>query len=102
MIALSIHLDGENCWPDLKDAGDRVIHLSNDAPAIQLAALEKGMTSGRTSLCIRIDLPDGKIVMAETTLRLFLTAAAAFIGKFPEEAHDAGFNPGPRQDPASN
>jgi hypothetical protein len=77
-------MDGDNCWPDLKDKHDKVIHLSNDALPIQVALLDKGMTSGRPSVTIRIDLPDGRVVLAETSLRLFVAAGRGFAARYPD------------------
>jgi len=81
MIPMVIKLDGDNAWPDLNMAN--VIHLSNGAPAIQVAVLENGMASGRPSIALRIDLPDGKHVIAETSARLFVTAGRAIHAKYP-------------------
>ena len=86
MLALTVILDGEGCWPDLQEKRDeyKVIHVANDGE-IQVAALSGGTTSGRPSVMIRIDLPDGRVVLAETSMRLFLGAAAAFSARYREE-----------------
>ena len=73
MLALKVILEGDGCWRDLK--GKEIIHVTE---GIQLAMLKEGMKSGASSVAIRIDLPDGKTVMAETSLKLFIKAAAAF------------------------
>ena len=72
-VEMIVYVEGEGVWPDL--AGKEVIHLANDAPPIQVAALSAGMVSGRESVAIRMDLPDGRVVVAETSLRLFVQAA---------------------------
>ena len=72
-VALTVKIDGDGAWPDL--AGKEVIHLTNDAPPIQISALPDGMASGRPSVAIRLDLPDGRTVIAETSMNLFLSAA---------------------------
>lgn len=79
MMRIELDLEGEGAWPDLKEkvAAGQVIHLGNDAPPIGVTALNKGTTSGRPSVCLRVDLPDGRTVLAETSLRLFLAAADA-------------------------
>lgn len=82
MIPLIIDMRGDNAWPDLKDKP--LIHLGNGAPPIRVAVLEGGLTSGRPSVAIRLDLPDGQTVVAETSARLFCTAAKAIMGKFPD------------------
>ncbi len=75
MNGIVIKLQGDGAWPDLKGkvGTDQVIHL---------AALSAGMTSGRPSIMLRFDLPDGRTVLAETSLRLLLTAAEAFRARY--------------------
>ncbi len=70
----------ENPWPDL--FGKETIHLGNDAKPIQVAGIVHGMESGKTSVMIRLDLPDGKIVLAETSLELFVAAGKALEAKY--------------------
>lgn len=82
MIPMTIIMKGDNAWPDL--AGKDVIHLSNGAPPLQVAVLDGGMQSGRPSVALRVDLPDGKVVIAETTARLLCTAAKAIMAKYPD------------------
>lgn len=81
MIALVINLSGDKAWPDLDPA--KIIHLANDAPPMHVAVLDMGMDSGRPSVALRIDLPDGKTVVAETSARLFVSAALAIKAKYP-------------------
>jgi hypothetical protein len=82
MIGMNIKLDGDNAWPELKDKP--CIHLANGAPPISVAVLNGGLVSGRPSVAIRIDLPDGQTVVAETTARLFCTAAKAIMARYPD------------------
>lgn len=77
MIGLEIILDGEGCWPDLITENIMMVHLGNESPAIQVAGLGEGMLSGKPSVSFRLDLPNGTVVIAETSLALFLTAADA-------------------------
>ena len=70
----SIHIicEGEGCWPDLKDlhAQGRVVQLMNvDAPPISFALLLVGMLSGRASVAMRVELPDGCTLVTETSFR---------------------------------
>jgi hypothetical protein len=82
MPALHLILDGEGAWPDLAEAEAVVIHLADDAK-VDLAGLARGMQSGKPSVAFRIDLPeDGHIVIWETSLALFLSAADAFKAKY--------------------
>ncbi|MDP9266373.1 MAG: hypothetical protein M3O91_09700 [Chloroflexota bacterium] len=80
---MSIVLDGAGAWPDLIAKRERgeVIHLTEGA-RLEVAALAGGMTSGKPSVAIRVDLPDGRVVVAETSMRLFLAAAVAFHARY--------------------
>lgn len=76
MGRLIVHLDGDNCWPDLKGRINtpQVIHVH----IYEIARLEAGMTSGKSSVTVRINLPDGKVVLAETSFALLRNAVLAF------------------------
>ncbi len=80
MPAMTIILEGDDSFKDWADRD--MIHLGNDAPAIRVAALKGGMSSGKPSVMIGIDIGGGKVVMAETSMRLFLSAARAFRARF--------------------
>jgi hypothetical protein len=74
MVTMKVLVDGDGCWPDLiekRKAGN----LVETREVLQVAGLSRGMASGKPSVSIRIDLPDGKTVFAETSLALFLSAA---------------------------
>lgn len=85
---LTIHLNGDGCWPDLPQlmAEDRLIDLmavEGTPPPIEVAALPGGVQSGRVSVSIRLNLPDGRVVITETTFRLlkqFVRAVEARYG----------------------
>ena len=77
---LRFHLDGDNAWPDLKDRLDEVMRLEPDA--VQFAALRGGMVSGKPSVTVRIDLPDGNVAFWETSMANFMTMALAFEGRY--------------------
>jgi hypothetical protein len=47
-----------------------------------MGVLIEGTKEGRPVVIVRIDLPDGKFVLAQTTLRLFLAASIAFAAKY--------------------
>jgi hypothetical protein len=84
MPAMSILLNGEDAWPELKDLpADNLIHVTDP---IQVARLKGGMASGKTSVAIRIDLPDGRVVIAETSLELWNASTAAFRGAEERDA----------------
>lgn len=80
MPALSIVLQ-EPAWPELASREADIIHISNDAVAA-ITGLAGGMKSGQASVTLRLDLPDGKVVLYETSLALFLAAAAALKAKY--------------------
>jgi hypothetical protein len=79
MLALNIILGGDSAWPDLLDQRENIINVTTP---IGITALAGGMTSGKASVALRIDLPDGRVVIAETSLALFLTAAKVFEAKY--------------------
>jgi hypothetical protein len=85
MNGLNIYLEGDGAWPDLLDKKkEDIIHLGNGT-SMSVAALSNGMVSGRPSIMLRLDLPDGKVVLAETTMRLFLSAADVFRTRYGAE-----------------
>jgi hypothetical protein len=79
MVALRIIVDGEGALPELAPAvaAGRLVR----APLATLAALPGGMQSGEPSVAAVIDLPDGRVVFAETSLRMLLAACDAFVAR---------------------
>ena len=77
---------GDGCWPDLREKRERGLLLDamGENASITFAGLSGGMESGRASVSIRIDLPDGRVVVTETSLRLFKAAAVALAAKYPD------------------
>lgn len=57
----------------------KLVHLTNE---IEVGALAGGMESGAPSAAFCFTLPDGRVVLAETSLALFLTAADALKAKY--------------------
>lgn len=51
-----------------------IIHLTNE---IEVGSLDAGMQSGKPSVAFCFKLPDGRVVVAETSLELFTAAARA-------------------------
>lgn len=49
-----------------------------------------GMRSGRTSVALRLDLPDGRTLIAETSLGLLLGAAKAFEARHGDQVEPPG------------
>jgi uncharacterized protein (UPF0371 family) len=81
MLMMDVNLNGDNAWPDLQGKEDSIIELEK---MIQVAVLDRGMTSGKPSVCFRLNLPDGKVVLAQTSARLFCTAAKMIMAKYPD------------------
>ncbi len=65
-----------------------VIHLGNEAEIV-ISGLPDGMVGGKPSMMFGFTLPDGRVVIAETSWRLFSAAYMAFAGKFGVETPDA-------------
>jgi hypothetical protein len=72
MPSLGIILDGDNSAPEMD--GKVIHHVQH----FKVTALHGGMESGKPSVAFIIPLEDGSFVFAETSLRLFLTAADMF------------------------
>jgi hypothetical protein len=53
-------------------------HTVHHVDTFAVAALKEGMQSGLPSVAFIIELKNGEYVFAQTSLRLFLTAADAF------------------------
>ncbi|MDJ0704882.1 MAG: hypothetical protein QNJ46_16495 [Leptolyngbyaceae cyanobacterium MO_188.B28] len=66
MLTFHPILEPEEHWSDLLDK--EVIYLGNEADPVEIVAMPEGMASGRTSISIRLDLPDGRVVIVETAL----------------------------------
>lgn len=74
---------GDGAWNELDL--DTIVNITGpDAPAIQVCAVKRGMDSGLPSVLIRMDMPDGRVVIGETSARLFVTAARAIVARHPE------------------
>lgn len=72
MIPLEIIMDGTGKWPDIDTEGE----------LRSVAALPRGTTSGKPTVGFKVVLPDGRVVFAQTTLSLFLTAGDAFKARY--------------------
>ena len=61
-----------------------------------IAILEGGMSSGLPSVAVRVNIPGKapRVVLAETSLRLFIGALAAARGAFPEAFEGGPFQEG--------
>lgn len=76
MPALHVIVNGDGAFPDL---------ANKDVTEVQeatITGLSEGMQSGRPSVMFRLDLPDGRVVLYQTSLRLLLTAADALKARY--------------------
>jgi hypothetical protein len=69
---IDLNLHGDGAWPDLapgtyKDGGFR----------IGVVRLRGGMASGKDSLAIRLESPDGDVMVAQTSVAAWLVVADA-------------------------
>jgi hypothetical protein len=76
MPAMTIHINGDGCWPDLQSRSDQ------PTADLGVACLPHGMLSGAPSVMIRINEADGRVALGETSLALFLQAADAFRARY--------------------
>ena len=85
ILSLNLNID-DHPWDDLqtlKHQGKLITAMGPEAGAIRIGALPGGMKSGKTSIAIAVPLPDGTLLLTETSLELFLAAAAAFKAAYP-------------------
>ena len=82
MLHIDLRLHGDGSWPDLKDLRERgqVIDCSENE-SIGLAFLAGGMLSGAPSVMFRLPLPDGRVVLFQTSFALLETSVRAIQGR---------------------
>jgi hypothetical protein len=85
MVQIDIRLEGDGSMADLLP---ELAHIGMGA-LFRVAALPGGTSSGLPSVALAIRLPDGRVVLAETTARLFVLAARAIAARYPELDADA-------------
>jgi hypothetical protein len=71
--SIDLRLDQDGCWPDIGEKSKANLLRTSEAP-LGMALLTDGMRSGRPSVSLRIDLPDGQLVFIQTSLRLLAAA----------------------------
>lgn len=69
MEMLTLHLDGTGQWPAIEDRKLKMLGISR---------LPAGMQTGKSSVAVILEGPDGKMYACETSMNLFLMAARAF------------------------
>lgn len=75
-IALLMQKHGSNDPEVLRASGDLIV-MGNEA-RVEVGVMPRGMQSGKASVMFCFTLPDGKVVLVETSLAVFLAAAQAF------------------------
>lgn len=79
--SIKLEKDGDGAWPDLgRKITDGQVIFYNDE--LKVAILEGGMQSGLPSVTLRFDLPDGKVLISETSLAMFLQLANMAYAKY--------------------
>ncbi len=73
---IKLILDGDGAWPDLEHRAVKQVS------SMSMSVLKHGMSSGRPSVAIRLDLPGGDVVVAETSLRALLTTVDAIVARY--------------------
>jgi hypothetical protein len=81
MIGMNVILRGDAAWPDLDG---KKLRVADPANSISVAVLDGGMSSGRPSVALRIDLLDGSTLIVETSARLFASAGRMISAKYPD------------------
>lgn len=84
MPSLRVITDGVGAWPDLDRRAARHKLVEVPDTAMEIACLPQGMQSGRASVAFRIDLPDGRVVFIQSSLRALHAATAALVAKHGE------------------
>lgn len=73
---LSITLDGDGTWPELRDTD------FGSGMATHVAVLPNGTSGGKPSVAIRGKLDDGTEVVLQTTWNLLYSAARAIEARY--------------------
>lgn len=85
MPGIRVLLDCDGSMPELVDKlkdGTAQWLRSGDDGSITVGVLSGGMTSGRPSVVLRIDGPDGKVVCCETSWRALRLACDAISARY--------------------
>lgn len=76
----------EPAWPDLAGLPpDQIIHYRD---AIQATCLTAGMESGAAAVAFRFDLPDGRTLIAETSLAVLNATVRALVARVQPDLND--------------
>ena len=72
MVTMRLREQPEGAFADVEQST-----IIQTTTPIQVIRVPRGMKSGASALILRIDLPDGQVVAAKTTVKLFLQVADA-------------------------
>lgn len=81
MLPLDVHADPDGCWADLGRIPEKVIDA---VTKLSVSAAPSGERSKAPTVAVRMDLPDGRVAVAETSLRDFWRAAKLFAERYGE------------------
>ncbi len=76
MVSITIVSNSGTAWTDLPDKqrDGRLLHTQEP---IQVGLVPGGMASGAASVALRLDCPDGRVLVAETSLTALAAAVRA-------------------------
>ncbi len=86
-MRMQVHLEGDNAWPDLAKKHPPV----QGVEIVAVACLPAGMTSGEPSVMFRCHGEKGKVVLAQTSVKMLLVAAEAIKQKYGAEIKSEAF-----------
>lgn len=79
---MDIRLDGDNTFPEYKEKAEKGLIITTTT--WHVTTLEGGMKSGLPSVAFFFDLPDGRVLFAESSLRAFLSLADVIRAKYSQ------------------
>jgi hypothetical protein len=77
MPVIDLKVDGDDAWTDTQ-----LSEIIDCGTTIKMAGLRGGMGSGKPSVAIRLDLPDGRAAIAQTSLAMLETVTRALIARY--------------------
>lgn len=88
MPSLRVTFDADEARREIDQIpADRLIYV--EEPDWQLIGIDHGMSSGRAAIALRINLPDGRVLVVDSSAAVWIAAAQALKGRYPAE------DPGP-------
>jgi hypothetical protein len=85
MPGLSVILNGDGCWPDLAERPPEQVKWDTHIATPSIARLPIGTVQGNDSVTLRLDMPNGDVILTQLTMKLFLAAADAFRARMEME-----------------